>query len=216
MSHSPANPANLLTLMSVASAALGLCAPQLGWSPAATDAAMVSCVALSLLLDRLDGPLARRLGTSSELGARLDSLADLLAFAALPAVMLVRAADGSPAALAVALAYVLTAVWRLARYDGDELTATRWGPAFRGVPTPAAASAVLVAVVLAPSIAPWLAAIAAALMPSRLRYPKRGPGAWPWLVLVPIAVVVALARLAAPSELSASNRSTPAPGPERH
>lgn len=192
MRQAQVNPAEALTLASAASATLGLCAPGLGWSAAATTAVMVACVAASLLLDRLDGPLARRLGVTSERGARLDTLADLLAFGALPAVILVL--ETGSIGLAVALPYALAAVWRLARYDDGELAPTRWGPAFLGVPTAAAAAAVVVALVLARPLLVPVAALATALMPSRVRYPKRGPGAWPWLVLVPVAVVVAVAR----------------------
>lgn len=199
MSQAPVNPAELLTLASAAAATLGLCAPALDVSSPTTVAIMVTCVAASLLLDRLDGPLARRLGVVSARGARLDTLADLLAFGAVPAALLVHAHPGSPLALALALAHVLAAVWRLARFDADELMETRWGPAFRGVPTAAAAAAVIVALVLIPALALPVAALAAATMPSRLRYPKRGPGAWPWLVLVPLAVLVALARAATSS-----------------
>lgn len=193
MSQPPVNPAEMVTLASAASATLGLCAPALGWAPASTTALMIACVAVSLLLDRIDGPLARRLGVASQRGAQLDTLADTLAFAALPAALLVHA-TGGPLAVSLALAFVLSAVWRLARYDEGELAPTRWGPAFRGVPTAAAAAAIVVSVALVPAATLPVAALGAALMPSHVRYPKRGPGAWPWMVLVPIAVLVAVAR----------------------
>lgn len=194
MRQAAINPAEILTLASAGAAGLGLAAAGLGLAPATTTAIGVSCVGASLLLDRLDGALARRLGVASDRGARLDTLADLLAFGTLPMVLLVR--EAGAAGLGVALPYVLTAVWRLARFDDDELAPTRWGPAFLGVPTAAAAAAVVVALVLAPPLAPPLALAMALLMPSRVRYPKRGIGAWPWMVLVPIAVVVAVARAA--------------------
>lgn len=196
MSQAALNPANAVTLTAAAAATLGLCAPLLGGSTEATTAVMVGCVGVALGCDRVDGWLARRLGTSSETGERLDSLADLLANGALPAVIVARAGEGATSAVLVAIAYVLAAVWRLARYDGDELAATRWGPAFSGVPTPAAAGAVVVAAVFVPGLVTAVAAACAALMPSRVRYPKYGPGFWPWLVLVPLAVVTALVRAA--------------------
>lgn len=194
MRQAPINPAELVTLASAGAAMLGLGAAGLGLAAATATALGVACVGLSLLLDRVDGALARRLGVTSARGARLDALADLLAFGTLPMVLVVQARGA--AALPVALAYVLAAVWRLARYDDDELTTGRWGPAFLGVPTPAAAAAVVVALVLAPALALPVALAMALLMPSRVRYPKRGIGAWPWMVLVPIAVVVAVARAA--------------------
>ena len=186
------NPANALTLLSAASAMIGLLTLVCVRGALATAVA-VTCVGASLLLDRADGAVARRLGLTSALGAQLDSLADLLAFGALPAALLM-ARHPTWATGAGAVAYALGAVWRLARYDGDELTVGRWGQTFKGVPTPAAASAVLAAAALADATAApgYLeAAVAlalAGLMPSALRYPKRGIGAWPWMVLVPLAV----------------------------
>lgn len=194
MRQAAINPAELVTLASAGSAALGLCAAGMGLAPATATALGVACVGASLLLDRVDGALARRLGVTSARGARLDTLADLLAFGTLPMVLLVR--EAGAAGLGAALPYVLAAVWRLARYDDEELKPTRLGPAFLGVPTPAAAAAVVVALVLAPALAVPVALATALLMPSRVRYPKRGIGAWPWMVLVPVAIVVAVARAA--------------------
>src|SRR2546428_13010947 len=44
----------------------------------------VGCLALALATDIADGLLARRLGQTSELGARLDSWGDLLPFLCVP------------------------------------------------------------------------------------------------------------------------------------
>ena len=42
----------------------------------------------------------------------------------------------------------------------------------------------------APAVAELPTVLAmAVLMPSAVRYPKRGIGAWPWMVMVPLAVV---------------------------
>lgn len=187
------NPAHALTLLSAASALSGLFTLVAYRGPLATPLA-VTFVAASLLLDRYDGAVARRLGLTSPMGAMLDSLADLLAFGALPAVLLV---SRSPALVTCvgAMLHALAAVWRLARYDGDELTESRWGPCFKGVPSSAGGAAVIVAVTVetvAPATRGFALATAlatAALMPSTVRYPKRGIGAWPWLVLVPMALV---------------------------
>jgi CDP-diacylglycerol--serine O-phosphatidyltransferase len=187
------NPANALTLLSAASAMVGVLALVTLRGPVAWAVA-VTCVGLSQLCDRFDGVVARRLGLTSKMGAQLDSLADLLAFGALPAALLT-ARHPSPPVAAVAVAYALAAVWRLARYDEDELADGRWGPCFKGVPSPVGAAAVVVAAALG-SLVPALAgadvaaaALMAALMPSTVRYPKRGVGAWPWMVLLPLAVV---------------------------
>lgn len=187
------NPANAVTMLSAASALFGLLTLASHRGPTATPV-VVTCVAASLLFDRVDGAIARRLKLTSPMGAMLDSLADLLAFGALPAALLT---SRSPtlATGACGLLYGLGAVWRLARYDEDELTSGRWGPTFMGVPSPAAGSAVIVAVTLEGAVpatrgvAMLVALVMAALMPSTLRYPKRGIGAWPWMVLVPASVI---------------------------
>lgn len=187
------NPANALTLLSAASALTGVLTLVAARGQVATAVA-VTCAALSMLLDRVDGAVARKLGLVSPMGAQLDSLADLLAFGALPAALVV-ARHPSVAAGVAAMAYGLGAVWRLARYEEAELVVGRWGETFKGVPSSAAAAAVMVAATLG-TWSPRLAELElptalamGALMPSGLRYPKRGIGAWPWFVLVPAAVV---------------------------
>ena len=184
------NPANLLTLLSAASAIVGLYSLLLLGGPVAT-AVSLTCIGASLVLDRVDGMVARRLGLSSAMGAQLDSLADLLAFGVLPAAVVVARYPGPIVAL-LGLLYSLAAVWRLARYDAEELQVGRWGPAFLGLPTAAAAALVISAVTLAdqvPATAGWAEGAAVLLsalaMPSRLRYPKSGIGAWPWLISLP-------------------------------
>ncbi len=180
------NPAHALTLLSAASALTGVLTLVVVRGPVAVAVA-VTCAALSMLLDRVDGAVARKLGLVSPMGAQLDSLADLLAFGALPAVIVV-ARHPSLIAGAIAVLYGLGAVWRLARYEEGELVVGRWGETFKGVPTPAAAGAVLVAVTVGVAELPMVLAMAV-LMPSAVRYPKRGIGAWPWMVMVPLAVV---------------------------
>ncbi len=187
------NPANAVTLLSAASALIGLLTLVSQRGAWVTPLA-VTCVAASLLFDRLDGAIARRLGITSPMGATLDSLADLLAFVALAAALITARAPAL-STMACALLYALGAVWRLARYDEAELAEGPRGPTFKGVPSPAAGSAVIVAVTVEtwlPALRglPVVAALAmAVLMPSTLRYPKRGVGAWPWMVLVPACVV---------------------------
>lgn len=189
------NPANALTLLSAASAMIGLLTLSCVRGPLATAVA-VTCIGASLLLDRVDGAVARRLGLTSAMGAQLDTLSDLLAFGALPAALAVSLRPSLLSA-ACSLAYALGAVWRLARYDEGELAPGPMGPAFKGVPSAAGAAAVAVvasahAAGLAPSWATAVVALSmAVLMPSTLRYPKRGIGAWPWMVMVPIAVATA-------------------------
>lgn len=184
------NPAHAITLTSAAIAIASLALLTQSHSPVAT-ALCLTGLGLAMLCDRFDGWVARRLGLTSPMGERLDSLADLLAFAAVPAALMV--ARFGPVALTVALPYALGGVWRLARYDGDELMPSRWGPCFSGLPTSAAASTVIVATALEPWLGAWISWLAmgamAVGMPSRVRYPKGSIGAYPWFVLVPLALV---------------------------
>lgn len=143
--------------------------------------------------------MARRFNLVSRMG-RAHLLADLLAFGALPAALAVRQAHPAPGAAAVAVAYAraLGAVWRLARYDEEEAPPGLWGPCFKGVPSPVGGAAVVAAVAvgaLVPSLA-WLDLVAAAgrgalLMPSTRATQVRGIGAWPWMVTTPLAVLAA-------------------------
>lgn len=80
--------------------------------------------------DSIDGPLARRSGHPSELGAASDSVADLISFGLAPAVLLseLDPREG-PSRLAPGL-YLAAATWRLARYG----IGPRTSDVFRGLP----------------------------------------------------------------------------------
>jgi CDP-diacylglycerol--serine O-phosphatidyltransferase len=107
-------------------------------------------VATSLLMDLLDGLVARAVGVSSPIGKELDSLADMVSFGAVPGFVMARliqeatggeflpetlwtpATTGEfPWFLAGFIITILSAV-RLARFNLDE----RQSDAFFGVPTP--------------------------------------------------------------------------------
>jgi CDP-diacylglycerol--serine O-phosphatidyltransferase len=110
----------------------------------ATQSAMV-CLLLAALLDFLDGFAARLLKAYSPVGKQLDSLADMVSFGALPAVMLSHAVrralgaangagDGAEMLL-VFSPFLLTvfSALRLAKFNIDE----RQSDGFLGLPTPA-------------------------------------------------------------------------------
>src|SRR5205823_3649863 len=97
-----------------------------------------------VLLDRVDGVVARALKASSKFGVEFDSLADLLAFCVAPAVLgyvvLIRDPQYAGAATAldgrlvigVLALYFLCGAVRLARYNVTADRAPGW---FRGLPT---------------------------------------------------------------------------------
>ncbi|GAB3009748.1 CDP-alcohol phosphatidyltransferase family protein [Niabella terrae] len=100
-------------------------------------------IGAAALVDFLDGFVARLFHASSEMGAQLDSLADLVSFGVAPSLILFQLLEaaltqnGHPATLSWLLPVWLVpccGAWRLARFNLDK-TQTYF---FRGVPIPAA------------------------------------------------------------------------------
>lgn len=117
------------------------------------------------IFDVLDGRVARLTGTSSELGAELDSLADLVSFGVAPAVVAYEwglVPHHQPFLAAFAL--VLCAAVRLARFNVLRQTAD--GRCFTGLPSPAAAGMVVSIVLVHPS--PPVGGLAALAVPAVL------------------------------------------------
>jgi CDP-diacylglycerol--serine O-phosphatidyltransferase len=108
------------------------------------------CMVLAAVLDFFDGLAARALGVSGEFGKQLDSLADMVTFGVLPAIMLyqyitiglgdyfIPIDERSVSHLAMEFSgfiYGLFAALRLAQFNIDE----NQSDSFIGVPSPAAA-----------------------------------------------------------------------------
>lgn len=127
------------------------------WTPLEVAAILIF---VGMLFDAIDGSIARLVQVQSDLGAQIDSLADMVTFGVAPAFLTLRlvsleTADGGliigPGAdnvlgkiiWAAAAVYVCCAAMRLARYNLE--AAAQDGPAtkqFSGLPTPGAAGAV--------------------------------------------------------------------------
>lgn len=101
-------------------------------------------IALAALIDFLDGFVARLLGSSSEMGKQLDSLADVVSFGVAPGMILyqflrlslakdINGLDASIAWLLPALLIPCAAAYRLARFNLDKSQSH----GFKGVPVPA-------------------------------------------------------------------------------
>jgi CDP-diacylglycerol--serine O-phosphatidyltransferase len=119
------------------------------------------CIGIGMLLDGLDGRIARMTGTTSEFGRELDSLADIISFGIAPALLAyawgVQFIDASAgAALAdhlqragklIAFLFLLCGAARLARFNIQKNPIPK-NPGrpdrkyFVGLPIPAAAAAV--------------------------------------------------------------------------
>jgi CDP-diacylglycerol--serine O-phosphatidyltransferase len=133
----------------------------------------------AIILDILDGRIARLTGTQSEFGAQLDSLADAISFGVAPALLAyVWALDLFPrAGWPAAFLFLVCGVMRLARFNVQRhVVDARF---FVGLPIPAAAGQVAAIVFVFPDrlVERWqvalvlaLVVVLAFLMVSTLRY----------------------------------------------
>ncbi len=108
----------------------------------------VTAVVVAMLLDGLDGRIARLMGATSEFGAQLDSLSDVISFGVTPAlvIFLWTLSDAGGLGWAICLVYAACCALRLARFNtalGEENPAPLASRYFVGVPAPAAAGLAL-------------------------------------------------------------------------
>lgn len=126
-----------------------------------------------MIFDAMDGRLARLARKTSEFGAQLDSLADVVSFGVAPALLVLCIAQPANfsdisdlpvweraywrAEWVMAAAYVCCAAMRLARFnvENEEDESAHMG--FRGLPTPGAAGAVIGLVIFHQGLLPELA-----------------------------------------------------------
>jgi CDP-diacylglycerol--serine O-phosphatidyltransferase len=174
-----------------------------------------SAIALfvAMLLDGLDGRLARLTGTESEFGKQYDSLSDLVAFGVAPAIIvyqwgLVRLAEfgwawGKLGWLAAFL-YAVAAALRLARFNVSHKSTDR--RFFEGLPSPSAAALVVSMVwlgtelgwsgPLALAVACALTTVAGMLMVSKVAYysfkevSPRGRISFTYVFVIPLTFVL--------------------------
>jgi CDP-diacylglycerol--serine O-phosphatidyltransferase len=138
----------------------------------------VSLLFLAMVLDFLDGALARMAGHGSAFGKELDSLADLVSFGVAPSFLAYQSQVGVAPSLLVAalisLTFVFCGAWRLALYNLAES-----GRDFRGMPITVAGGILAALAYLAylggdwpwPVLAMCTLALAA-LMVCRIRFVK--------------------------------------------
>ena len=131
-------------------------------------------IGFAVVLDMLDGRIARMTNTASAFGLELDSLADIISFGIAP-VVLARAwglSDLGNIGWAVGFVYLTAAAMRLARFNIQSTTQTdkRY---FVGMPSPPAAGVVAATVFAVAVSAQWrqsqaVAAVALVLVPAAL------------------------------------------------
>jgi CDP-diacylglycerol--serine O-phosphatidyltransferase len=135
----------------------------------------------AVVLDLLDGRIARLTGTTSQFGAELDSLADAISFGVAPALMAYRwALDEIPRlGWLAAFFFAMCGVLRLARFNVQKSGIDpRY---FVGLPIPAAAGQLVTVIAFAPArVTSWVHGLFALLlvvglgflMVSTFRYPS--------------------------------------------
>jgi len=141
-----------------------------------------ACIAIyiAMIMDILDGRLARLLNLSSDFGAQYDSMADMMSFGIAPALVIHQWSLHSLGKLGalVTFVYIAFAALRLARFNSTNSSDEK--RFFMGLASPAAAGLVISAMYVAvdydiPSqtIAPYMAILvflAGILMFSNIRY----------------------------------------------
>jgi CDP-diacylglycerol--serine O-phosphatidyltransferase len=171
----------------------------------------VIAVMVAAVVDGLDGRVARLLKGSSQFGAELDSLADIVSFGVAPALVLYLwiLQDTGRFGWIVVMAYVVSAALRLARFNtgiGDETLPPFAYNYFQGVPMPAGALLALMPLMLsfelpggfwlAPALVAGWVLLVACLMISRIpTFSMKGlriPQEYIVPVLVGVATVAAM------------------------
>jgi CDP-diacylglycerol--serine O-phosphatidyltransferase len=153
-------------------------------------------VIVAMLLDGLDGRVARALNAQSEFGKELDSLSDVISFGVAPAFVMYVAAFQM---LNPAFGWIVTAVFpicgalRLARFN---VTAGVPGY-FLGLPIPAAGGVMCTLALFADYLPIWVMVIASFvlsfLMVSSVKYPsfKQMGLSRKWVWITPIIIIAA-------------------------
>lgn len=153
-------------------------------------------VVIGMVLDGLDGRVARWLQAESEFGKQLDSLADLVTFGVAPAWILYQTILGSLGVLGmmIGLLFPVCGALRLARFNVQRKSFSY----FVGLPITAAggilATMSLYENILNPSdvILPVSMVILSSLMVSRVRYPNFKKLAFPKSAVIVVPLLAAL------------------------
>jgi CDP-diacylglycerol---serine O-phosphatidyltransferase len=133
-------------------------------------------IILAVLLDSMDGKVARKLSASSDFGKELDSLCDVVSFGVAPAILTYKVFLESHlgyVGMIIAAAFALCGAVRLARFNVLNITTH-----FVGVPI-TFAGGLMALLVLFYKVIPWFIfpfamAILAFLMVSTFKVPKLG------------------------------------------
>ncbi|MGE5474356.1 MAG: CDP-diacylglycerol--serine O-phosphatidyltransferase [Ignavibacteriales bacterium] len=123
------------------------------------------------LVDRMDGKIARRLKSESELGKELDSLSDLVSFGIAPCVIIWKTSLNIMGfwGYMLILLFVIAGTFRLARFNTQNMTGS-----FLGMPITIAGSAIALLTIFTDNsiVLSILIVILAFLMVSKIKFKK--------------------------------------------
>ncbi len=127
-------------------------------------------IGISILLDGLDGRVARRLNATSKFGFEMDSFSDLISFGFAPALLMYHWAFQPMAdefGVVICFLYATCTAGRLARFNVTDPGIKN----FQGMPTPGAAGAVAAIVHTAPHVDPsWTFVLLGSVVMPALSY----------------------------------------------
>lgn len=168
-------------------------------------------IVISMILDGLDGRVARLTNTSSKFGVEFDSLADVVAFGVAPAMLLFFYAGQSYGRIGqvVPALFVIFGAIRLARFN---ITTSNEPNFFIGLPIPSAAIFIVLWILIdldyaifATSTLPLLigAFIVGILMVSNIRYPSFKKMQWNLKSFIILVIVLGITFVYPPEALCA-------------
>lgn len=167
-------PPNLATFVSVCVSVAAIRTSQLGDNDSAAWLVM-----LSMLVDKVDGSLARALNAQSRFGVEMDSFADFVAFGLTPGLLMMSGQDQVLSlAAAPALLYIGCCLARLVRFN----IVDAGNDGFRGLPSTASGGLVALVILLGhkyqvealPLILQIVAVVLGLAMVSAIPLPKPG------------------------------------------
>jgi CDP-diacylglycerol--serine O-phosphatidyltransferase len=153
-------------------------------------------ILISMMLDFLDGYLARRLKVESPLGQKLDSLLDTTIYLIYPALVLRQIAPENYYFLGIILIFLLAGAWRLARQNLIVEKENKFDY-YTGLPVCFSLCLILLIEFFPQmkNLIDWqiwsvLLLLLSGLMISSIRFPKPKQ-IWPWLVVF-LFIIIAL------------------------
>jgi CDP-diacylglycerol--serine O-phosphatidyltransferase len=155
-------------------------------------------ILIAMMLDGLDGRVARALNVQSEFGKELDSLSDVISFGVAPAFILYSVAFSDPTIISPGITWIVTAIFpicgalRLARFNVIEGIPGY----FIGLPIPAAGGVLCTLALFHKDINTYVLLVASLLlsylMISKVKYPSFKKAAIPKSLLwvIPFVLVI--------------------------